>query len=34
MGLGVMFTPALVVVGVVKTAGKVTSLDENKKLLA
>ena len=31
---GVMFTPALVVDGRVKTAGKVPSLDEMKKLLA
>lgn len=30
---GVMFTPALVVDGVVKVAGKVPSLDETKKLL-
>ncbi len=33
MGFGVMFTPALVVDGVVKVAGKVPSLDETKKLL-
>jgi len=31
---GVMFTPALVVDGVVKVAGKVPSLDDTKKLLA
>jgi small redox-active disulfide protein 2 len=31
---GVMFTPALVVDGVVKVAGKVPSLEETKKLLA
>lgn len=31
---GVMFTPALVVDGVVKVAGKVPSLDDVKKLLA
>ena len=30
---GVMFTPALVVDGVVKSSGKVPSLDEAKKLL-
>jgi small redox-active disulfide protein 2 len=30
---GVMFTPALVVDGVVKIAGKVPSLDEVKKML-
>jgi small redox-active disulfide protein 2 len=30
---GVMFTPALVVDGVVKLSGKVPSLDEAKKLL-
>jgi small redox-active disulfide protein 2 len=30
---GVMFTPALVVDGVVKSSGKVPSLDEVKKLL-
>ncbi len=34
MGFGVMFTPALVVDGAVKIAGKVPSLDEAKKLLA
>lgn len=34
MGFGVMFTPALVVDGVVKIAGKVPSLDDTKKLLA
>ncbi|MDD2765556.1 MAG: thioredoxin family protein [Opitutaceae bacterium] len=31
---GVMFTPALVVDGTVKVAGKVPSLEEMKKLLA
>ena len=31
---GVMFTPALVVDGVVKASGKVPSLDEAKKLLS
>lgn len=31
---GVMFTPALVVDGVVKSSGKVPSLDEAKKLLS
>jgi len=31
---GVMFTPALVVDGVVKSSGKVPSLDEVKKLLS
>jgi len=30
---GVMFTPALVVDGVVKVAGKIPSLDDTKKLL-
>ncbi|HET7202273.1 MAG TPA: thioredoxin family protein [Steroidobacteraceae bacterium] len=30
---GVMFTPALVVDGVVKVSGKVPSLDEAKRLL-
>lgn len=30
---GVMFTPALVVDGVVKSSGKVPSLDEAKRLL-
>jgi small redox-active disulfide protein 2 len=30
---GVMFTPALVVDGVVKSSGKVPSVDEAKKLL-
>jgi small redox-active disulfide protein 2 len=30
---GVMFTPALVVDGVVKVAGKVPSLEDTKKLL-
>ena len=34
MGFGVMFTPALVVDGVVKIAGKVPSLDDTKKLIA
>ena len=33
MSFGVMSTPALVVDGVVKIAGKVPSLDETKKLL-
>jgi small redox-active disulfide protein 2 len=33
MGFGVMFTPALVVDGVVKVAGKVPSLEDTKKLL-
>ncbi len=33
MGFGVMFTPALVVDGVVKVAGRVPSLDDTKKLL-
>lgn len=31
---GVMFTPALVVDGVVRVAGKVPSLEDTKKLLA
>lgn len=31
---GVMFTPALVVDGVVKASGKVPSLDETKRLLS
>jgi small redox-active disulfide protein 2 len=31
--LGVMFTPALVVDGTVKAAGRVPSLEETKKLL-
>ena len=31
---GVMFTPALVVDGVVKSSGKVPSLDEVRKLLS
>ena len=31
---GVMFTPALVVDGVVKSSGRVPSLDEVKKLLS
>ena len=34
MGFGVMFTPALVVDGVVKVAGKVPSVEDTKKLLA
>ena len=34
MSFGVMFTPALVVEGEVKVAGKVPSPDEMKKLLA
>lgn len=34
MGFGVMCTPALVVDGVVKVAGKVPSLEDTKKLLA
>ena len=34
MGFGVMFTPALVVDGVVKVAGKVPSLEDVKRLLA
>ncbi|MEX2044975.1 MAG: thioredoxin family protein [Opitutus sp.] len=33
MGFGVMFTPALVVDGVVKVAGKVPSVDDAKKML-
>ena len=33
MGFGVMFTPALVVDGVVKSAGRVPTVDEMKKLL-
>lgn len=33
MGFGVMLTPALVVDGVVKLAGKVPTLDEAKRLL-
>ncbi len=33
-GFGVMFTPALVVDGAVKVAGRVPSPDEMKKLLA
>ena len=33
MGFGVMMTPALVVDGTVKLAGKVPSLEEAKKLL-
>jgi small redox-active disulfide protein 2 len=31
---GIMFTPALVVDGVVKSSGKVPSIDEAKKLLS
>ena len=34
MSFGVMFTPALVVDGVVKVSGKVPSTDEIKKMLA
>jgi len=34
MAFEVMFTPALVVDGVVKIAGKVPSLEDTKKLLA
>ena len=34
MAFGVMFTPALVVNGVVKVSGKVPSADEIKKMLA
>jgi small redox-active disulfide protein 2 len=34
MGLGVMMTPALVVDGQVKVAGKVPSPDQIKKLIA
>jgi small redox-active disulfide protein 2 len=33
-GFGVMFTPALVVDGQVKVAGKVPSIEDVKKLLA
>lgn len=33
MEFGVMFTPALVVDGVVKVAGRVPSMDETKRLL-
>lgn len=33
MGFGVMSTPALVVDGTVKVAGKVPSLDDTKKFL-
>lgn len=33
-GFGVMFTPALVVDGQVKVAGRVPSLEDAKKLLA
>jgi small redox-active disulfide protein 2 len=34
MGFGVMFTPALVVDGVVKVAGKVPGIEDVKKMLA
>ena len=34
MGFGVMMTPALVVDGKVKSAGRVPSVDDIKKLLA
>jgi small redox-active disulfide protein 2 len=34
MGFGVMFTPALVVDGIVKVAGKVPSLEDTRKLLS
>ncbi|HOW83409.1 MAG TPA: thioredoxin family protein [Spirochaetota bacterium] len=34
MGYGVMITPALVVDGVVKVAGKVPSVDEIKKMIS
>ena len=34
MAFGVMMTPALVVDGVVKVAGRVPSVDDTKKLLA
>ena len=34
MKFGVMFTPALVVDGVVKVSGKVPSVDDVKKMLA
>lgn len=34
MSFGVMFTPALVVDGQVKVAGRVPSLEETKKLIA
>ncbi len=34
MGFGVMFTPALVVDGVVKAAGRVPAPDEMKQLLS
>lgn len=34
MSFGVMFTPALVVDGQVKVAGKVPSLEDTKKLIA
>jgi small redox-active disulfide protein 2 len=34
MAFGVMMTPALVVDGQVKTAGRIPSVDEIKKLLA
>lgn len=33
MGYGVMTTPALVVDGIVKSAGRVPSIDEIKKLI-
>ncbi len=34
MGFGVMFTPALVVDGQVKVAGRVPSIEDVKKMLA
>lgn len=34
MGFGVMLTPALVIDGVVKVAGKVPEVEEIKKMLA
>lgn len=34
MAYGVMMTPALVVDGIVKTAGKIPSVEELKKLIA
>ena len=34
IGFGVMLTPALVIDGVVKSAGRVPSLEDTKKLLA
>lgn len=34
MGYGVMVTPALVVDGVVKVAGKIPSVDELKQMIA